>query len=786
MQAEAQFRSETTEWESLGPKNIGGRTLCLAFHPTDTNTVYAGSASGGLWKTITAGIGVNAWERIPLGHPALSISSIAINHAHPDTMYLGTGEVYNYTAAQPGIADRLTRGTYGIGILKTTDGGLTWEKSLDWSLSEMTGVWKIAVHPDNTKILYAATTEGLYKSTNGGESWENIHPVPMAMDFEISPLDPNIIFVSHGSYESPEAGVYRSLDGGVNFEPVNGLPADYTGKTMLSISPSNPNYIYASVGDVFSSRGLYRSSSNGASFTLYSPENVASYQGWYSHDVVVKPDDHNTIIYVGIEAYKSTNGGINLTKKSKWSAWYFGQVPVGGPEGPPNYVHADIHAAYYHPLDDNRIYLATDGGIFVSEDNGETWEGRNGGYQTQQFYANFSNSTSNPDLAIGGMQDNATALFTGDDAWVRIIGGDGMCTGINFEDDHYIYGSSQNLNVYRSLDGGDLFSSLPITTAGGEFKAFNAPFELSRSNPQKLYAGAQSLHVSNDRGNSWTTATPAQVDEGNPIISIAISPIDDKHLYFSTAPMFHGPAKLLHTTDGGLSYEFVEGLPDRMILDITFNPANDDIAYVVLGGFGTPHVYRTTDNGNSWVAIDEGLPDLPTSTIVVDPDLPDHIYVGTDIGVFRSVTGGTTWESFNNGVIDAAMVMHLSISPSNRKLRIATHGNGVWQADLDEPFVSDTEGPQKEVISHRIYPNPVRDKATIEYELTATTFVHLQLFNASGKLIRSLMSGEQQSGRQSVSVETEMLATGVYFYTLEGKNLHNGKHFKLSRTFVKQ
>ena len=132
-QLELVFRDENPDWEALGPKNFGGRTISLAFHPTDPNIIYVGAAGGGLWKTTTAGVGAQAWERVPLGHPVLGVSAIAINPDNPDEMYIGTGEVYNYTVASPGVSDRLTRGSYGIGILKTSDGGQSWQKSLDWS-----------------------------------------------------------------------------------------------------------------------------------------------------------------------------------------------------------------------------------------------------------------------------------------------------------------------------------------------------------------------------------------------------------------------------------------------------------------------------------------------------------------------------------------------------------------------------------------------------------------------------------------------------------------------------
>ena len=397
------FRDNPAEWDALGPKNFGGRTLCLAFHPDNPDIVYAGSASGGLWKSATAGVGVEAWERVPLGHPVLGVSSIAINPDDPNEMYIGTGEVYNYTVAMPGVSNRLTRGSYGMGILKTTDGGATWEKSLDWSYNEMRGVWDVIINPQNTNTIWATTTEGTYRSFDAGISWSLIHDFPMGMDLELHPTDTSILFASYGGYESPDAGIFRSTDGGDSFQLLSGLPADYSGKAMLSISLSDPDILYVSLADAFESRGLYKSEDGGDSWDLVNTDDIARFQGWYSHDVAIKPDDPNTLIYTGVDLFKSVDGGTTVLQKAVWFNWFFGQTPVGGPEGPPDYVHADIHAAYYSPFDSNTVFVATDGGVFVSEDNGENWSGRNGGYQTQQFYAKFSSSLTNPDLAIGGL-----------------------------------------------------------------------------------------------------------------------------------------------------------------------------------------------------------------------------------------------------------------------------------------------------------------------------------------------------------------------------------------------
>ncbi len=407
-------RSNT--WEAIGPENIGGRTLCLAVNPLDTSILWAGSASGGLWKSVTAGRGAHAWTRVETGFPVLGVSAIAIDPVNPAVMYIGTGEVYNVENSAPNVAFRTTRGTYGIGILKSTDGGVTWTKSLDWSYGQLRGVQDIKINPKRPATVFAATTEGLLRSYDAGATWQTVHNKRMAVDIEINPLDTAKVYVTHGSLDDEDvSGIYRSTDGGNSFQKLgDGLPAAYSGKALLTVFPAQPNILYASVGNNFSQEGLYKTTDGGDNWTKVSSQDVCTYQGWYSHDVIVHPANQNTLIWVGIDAWKSTDGGATLQQKSFWYKWFFGEVPAGGPEGPSDYVHADIHRAYWLAGDPDKVYVVTDGGIFISYDGGESWQGRNGGYQTQQFYANFSNSTTNPLLAIECTQDNATAANTGD------------------------------------------------------------------------------------------------------------------------------------------------------------------------------------------------------------------------------------------------------------------------------------------------------------------------------------------------------------------------------------
>ncbi|MFK7937056.1 MAG: T9SS type A sorting domain-containing protein [Saprospiraceae bacterium] len=787
-QLEMNFRDgNNADWEALGPENIGGRTISLAFHPTDPNIMYAGSAGGGLWKTTTAGVGAKAWDYVPTGFPVIGVGAIVIDENDPNVMYIGTGEVYNYTAARPGIVNRLTRGSYGIGILKTTDGGETWTKSLDWSLSELTGVQDMKIDPENSDIVYAATTLGLYRTSDAGETWENIHDKPMATDIEIRPDNSQILYVAHGGYLSPEGeqGVFLSTDGGVTFERVGtGLPTNYEGKTRLAISPSNPDMIYASVGDIFQSRGLYRSEDGGRSWTIRSTADVARYQGWYSHDVAVSPVDPELVINVGVDAHRSFQGGIGLEPVSDWSAWSFGRTIAGEPEGPDFYVHADIHAAYFSPHDENTVYLATDGGVFYSNDAGSSWAGRNGGYQTQQFYANFANSTTDANFAIGGMQDNSTAIFLGDGNWKRVLGGDGMSAAIDPRDDSRMYASYQNLNIVPSNNRGETFSfgeRLRINSADQEARAFNGPFELAPSDPSIIYAGAQRLHLSINRGLTWSATTSTFLDRGNPIITLEVAPQDANLVYVATSPETESFAGVYKTINAGTSFSRMDGLPDRVAMDFAIDPVDENIVYVVYSGFDVQHLYKTEDGGATWSASSDGLPDVPTNTVKIDPFDTDIIYVGNDIGVYVSEDAGESWSPYMANLPDGMMAMDLSISLPERKLRVATHGHGVFQTDLVSNPAVDTENiPVATIDNLKLYPNPTADFLNIEYQLPNTSTIDIQLFNAAGQLVKQVATSEKLNGTQQQQVTVSDLASGIYYIQLQTEA------GRVNRTFVKE
>lgn len=780
-QLEASLRSGfNNSWEPLGPHNIGGRTLCLAVNPLDSNILYAGSASGGIWKSTTAGNGANAWTRLETGFPVLGVGAIALDPVNPDILYIGTGEVYNLENSAPNVAFRTTRGTYGIGILKSTDGGQTWTHSLDWSYGDLRGVQEIKVNPLRPATVYAATTEGLLRSYDAGASWQTVHAVSMAVDIDFDPSDTSRIFVTHGSLDDqPVSGIYRSEDGGNSFQKLtSGLPANFSGKTLLDISPNDPDILYASVADAFAQKGLYRSNNGGDSWIQVNATNVCSYQGWYSHDVAVNPLNPNELIWTGIDLWKSSNAGAQVTKKTAWNAWYFGQTLAGEPEGPPNYVHADIHHAYWLQSDPSKVYVVTDGGIFVSYDGGETWAGRNGAYQTQQFYANFGNSTTNPALGIGGMQDNSTAIYTGSTNWTRVLGGDGQCAAVHPVDDQILYGSSQYLNMRKSVDGGQSFYNINPGW-GGESTAFNGPFELSPSNPDIVYAGAQSLWRSEDGGESWESTAAGLFADGDFILNIAVHPTNPDIVYCSTAPSQTSEARLFKlNVPAGFAVEMT-GLPNRLCMDIAWHPNNSNIAYAVFAGFGTDHVWRTVNNGASWQPIDNGMPDVPTNTILIDPLIPDHLYVGNDLGIWLSTDDGASWALYSADAPNALLVMHLSEAPG-RKLRVATYGLGVWQTEMAGSVRVD-EAAWKPAVA--LAPNPAVDETRLRLNLPVAARLSWQLVDMQGRVLQRNTAADYSAGSLDIPLPVGALPAGTYGVVVEGKA--GGQNFRAARIFQK-
>lgn len=698
-------------WQNIGPNNVGGRTLCLAFDPQDSLTIYAGTAGGGLWKTTTAGKGANAWQRIDLGFPVCAVSSILVHPTNSHIIYVGTGEVYNPGAAWPGTVNRFTRGIYGQGIFKSDNGGLTWSQVLDWNTDPLKGTQALCFNPLNPKTVYAATSTGLYRTLNSGISWSLIHPVKMAVDVIIPPQDTNIILVTHGSYFGVQSGIYRSENNGLSFtmlnESANGIPSGWTGKSLLSLDDGINGRIFASVADAELGLGIYCSEDYGLNWFVKTKMDIPQYQGWYSHDVCVAPDDAFMVMMGGIDLNRSITQGSFPVQISYWQEYYQGCINAGQPEGSSFYIHSDIHAVYFDPSNSNRIYCATDGGVFCSEDKGNSWEGRNGGLVSSQFYANISAGQITSDFVVGGLQDNASVIYKGNHSWCKVCQGDGMNTAIKAGDDKTIICSSQFLNLYKSIDGGENFSALNIPENQGANTAFNSPFLFAPNASTTLYAGSEKLLISLNSGVSWDTVKSGVIKAGNVINKIAISPINPFHILISSVPVnasfVANKANLYRSTGGGIAFNLVTGLPDRYCTDIKYDPANPNIVYATFSGFNTAHIYKSKDGGVTWKALMSGLPDVPFNCVFIDPKRTSDIYVGTDIGVFISVDSGEQWAPFSSGIPAGTLVTSMAISGTDnpRWLYAATHGLGVFRSKpmYDPTSIVDVGGGNLEILN---------------------------------------------------------------------------------------
>jgi len=280
-------------WMSIGPsQNIGGRILCIAIDPQDNSRLFAGSASGGIWRSATGGVGTNAWQPVHTGFPVLGVSSIIIDPSDPDIIYAGTGEVYRADTSNIGFNVWKARGTYGVGILKSTDGGQHWVQVFSRNMQGLFGVQMLAFDPANSSIVYACTTDGLYRSANAGGSWARILNKIYVSDVAIHPANSNIMVAAVGNLQNADKGIYRSTDGGVSWIKITaGLPSSFEGFIRLDNVAASANMIVASIGRsaATSQNELYRSNDFGATWTVLSNSNHCQYQFWFAHDVAINP-----------------------------------------------------------------------------------------------------------------------------------------------------------------------------------------------------------------------------------------------------------------------------------------------------------------------------------------------------------------------------------------------------------------------------------------------------------------------------------------------------------------
>ncbi|MFT7589788.1 MAG: photosystem II stability/assembly factor-like uncharacterized protein [Limisphaerales bacterium] len=770
----------TLPWEPIGPHNTAGRTLTVEFNPQNPNTIWAGSASGGIWLSHTEGLGESAWKRIETGFPELGVMSINFAPNDSNIIYVGTGEVYNVEAAGTGGAYRSTRGTYGIGILKSIDGGITWSKSLDWTTDMGRGVNQVRIDPHNVSRVYAASTEGLLQSTDAGLTWSTIFNEVQVTDILVHDADPNILLLACGNLGSPGRGLYRSDNMGLTWAKISfGVPSDFLGKIMLAKAPSNPDIMYASFGNGFSSTDgatwLCKSINGGATWAIINTTDYSLWQGWFAHDVAVHPDDENELITVGIQVWRSTNGGNTLSLVTT-GGLTLGTPPIDGPDGGSTYMHSDIHDVTYHPANPDIVYLAVDGGVFRSENRGINWRSVNGGLQTTQFYNGTSSSFQDSLFYMGGLQDNSTVIWTGTNAWSRNVGGDGSYTAINPDNDQNIFLSWQYLNLCRSYDQGAYFDC-GIGPVGFSNPVFIAPFGIALSNPDVMYAAADRIYKSTNNSGTWT---PGPALDFNPVLSLGISPSDDEIIYAATAPL-GTRGHVFVSINGNLTYTDITGsLPDRYFTDLAVDPVQPSQAYITLSGFGSGHVYRTDNFGLNWTDISASLPDVPHNAIAIDPDIPSNIYVGNDLGVWFSEDTGATWTVWSEGLFEAQIIMDLNVSTVDRRLRGATHGNGAWQRKMEGNVAPPPPPPSgivdiNKALKFEATPNPFYNELKLNMELAIASDVTVSIYNINGQLVKTWPKVEIPTGQFTIQWDGKNdqggeVAPGIFLVNVQTEN----------------
>lgn len=652
----AKNRPETTPaWTFLGPTNIPGRITALVRHPSDSNTLYAGGADGGVWKTTDAGA---TWAALTDFVQTLSMGSLAMNPSNPNEVWAGTGEGNFAIDNYPG----------GF-LYHTTDGGATWT-TLTHAMGDLRG---LAVRPDLPSTLFAAAGNGIFKSTDSGASWNPVSGMPAGVGTEVT-IDPSApqttVYAALGNIRGDSNnGLYKSTDGGASFTKLSGgFPPANVGRISFALAPSQTSTLYAAVqsSSTFELLGAYKSTDGGGTWNpLNGAPAFCSGQCWYDLEVAVDPNNADKVYLGGIDIYRSTDGGKNF---SQMSIWYYEQ-------NNPRYVHADQHALVATGA--GELWAGCDGGVSYSSDSGSSWSFRGRGLNTTQYY-NLAMHPTKPDWSLGGTQDNGTHLFSGGDTFAEVYGGDGGYCAISPSDPDTMYEEYVYLEIHKSTDGG---ANWTLANSGIDISdppnvLFIAPFVMDATQPDTLYAGTDRIYKTTNGAGNWapmvTNAWTGKVS------AIAVGPSTGTLVFAGTnrAEVY----RCSNPNDASPSFDYAaSGLPNRSVTSFAI-ASDEQTVYVTFSGTGTAHIFKSPDQGRNWTALTAGLPDEPFNTLVIHPADEQVLYAGSDFGVYASFDAGASWAPYGAGLPRVA-VDSLQVSSPRGLLQAATHGRGVWQAE---------------------------------------------------------------------------------------------------------
>ncbi|QHI37029.1 Xyloglucanase [Kordia antarctica] len=661
----------TSNWAQLGP--IGpaagpspytttgaGRVNFLYFDPTNTNTMYVGAPDGGLWKSTNGG---TSWTTNTDFLTIIGCSSLAIDPTNTQIMYLATGD--------------LEGNRNSIGILKSIDGGATWnptglviDASSSWKLS------KLLMDPSDSSRMIVASNVGIWRTSDGWatstfSSLNGDFPVLKDMEFKPGLLNANTVYASGDK-------LYKSTDFGVNWSQITtGIPTSGVSRIALAVTAGNDAYVYAIIGKSSdqSYMGTYRSTDSGDTFsTMSTTPNLLAYaadgsdtggQASYDLSIVASPTDADNITIGGVNHWRSFNGGATWQNTSVWDS---------------GEIHADIHEITYLPGSSSTMFSCNDGGLFRSVDNGNAWTDISGNLAIGQV-VKLGLSSNNPNGIVAGEQDNGTILNTTTiNDWYAINGGDGGECFIDYTNNDIVYVQYVEGKYGRTLDGG-LSATTPIQTGLPTGIDFYSPFKMHPTVNTTIYSGGTpTLYTSTNQGDNWS-ALGTSSGTGS-VKDFVVAPSDPTVIYTVQTDA------ISKSTDSGTSFSNVTGtLPTTVAFSsITVSTTDANKVWITYSGYNAPNkVFKSTDGGSSWTNISTGLPNLPMNTLVYrNGGIADEIYVGADVGVFIINNNATSWQPYMTNLPHAAVRdLEIFYGTTPALLRAGTYGRGVWETEVN-------------------------------------------------------------------------------------------------------
>ena len=719
-------------WKSLGPTywnatsswNPGvGRVTSIGIDPKNPQHLIVGSPTGGVWKTLDGGL---TWA--------------------PLTDYFSTVDVYALEISPWNSSDYLWGSTSGR-IFRSRDGGMTWESTNNVGGSGR--VSRIQHHPTDPDVVYAVSeSNGLFRSTDGGSTWAAVPGVTgmPGYDVEFKPADAQVIYFSGTRF-------YRSTDGGASFALVEGFNHSNTAYKMIAVTPADPNRVYVLEANNKVFGGFYLSTNSGQSFAKLVDGSKINYFGYSptgdddkgqaprDMDVVAHPFNADEVHIAGINTWKSTNGGQSFSLTAHWVPGVAASLGVG-------YVHADVDILKFSG---NRLYVGTDGGIFISDDGARTFADRTTGLSIREFYK-IGVSRTNPNLVTGGSQDNGTSVMRGPSReWVDWLGADGMETFVDWGNENILYGTSQNGSMYRSNDRGNSYISLskpPDVDKG----AWITPFEQDPQVRTTLYVAFADVWKSTNSGMSWTKISAFGGANFN---HLKIAPSDNRRLYAARA------AQLFTTADGGGSWtEVGQAWGNNNINFIAVHPQMPERLVVVTAN----RVYHSEDAGATWTNIGSGLPSGTKYCATWEDTGKNGIYVGGfGFVAYTNDDLNGQWINFSNG-LPVVRVYELEINYPSNTLFAGTYGRGLWESPLYHKTTPVTALPSS--LGARVFPNPTSDRLYLELRAERSLHVQLDLFTAEGRRVGTLFQALCPAGQTTQELRLPDLPIGIYFYRL--------------------